>query len=96
MRVKLRVVALVIGVAIGGAESGFVAPAAAELVPGGWLQSPTRVPEPVMPPPAMRPPAALPPAPVSAPRRPPPPPRPAQAPRMQAPSQPPSDGAVRF
>ena len=89
----LRIIALVLGVAAGCGASGIVAPAAAELVPGGWLQPP-RLPEPEIPPPAMRPPPPPPPAPVSAPRK--PPKRQAQPPRMRAPSQPPSDGQVRF
>jgi hypothetical protein len=81
----LRIIALVLGVAAGCGVNGIAAPAAADLVPGGWLQPPSRPPEPEIPPPAMRPPPAPPPAPVSAPRK--PPPRAAQ---------PPSDGQVRF
>jgi hypothetical protein len=93
MRARLRLAALVLGLAVGVAAGGFVPEAAAELVPGGWLQPPSHTPEPEIPPPAIRSPA-LPPAAVSAPRK--PPHRPAQPPRMRAPSQPPSDGQVRF
>lgn len=90
----LRVIALVLGVAAGCGASAIIAPAAADLVPGGWLQPPSRLPEPEIPPPALQPQRSPPPAPVSAPRK--PPPRAAQPPRMRAPSQPPSDGQVRF
>jgi len=90
----LRIIALVLGVAAGCVTGGIVAPAAADLVPGGWLQPPSRQPEPEIPSPAMQPAPSPPPAPVSAPRK--PPPRRAQPPRMRAPSQPPSDGQVRF
>ena len=91
MNARLRIAALVLGAAMFVFTGGFISPAAAELVPGGWLQPPSHIPEPEIPQPVMRPPTA----PVSVPRKP-PPHRPAQPPRVRAPSQPSSDGQVRF